>query len=148
MTFAYAAGAASLICDRAPFARCDRRSRNCCCGMGGAIRTPWPKSQPITVSACRSAAFSIPSATAARPMLVDNFRDRQLKQHACRQVDRQMKVEPCFVEGRPAAQRRNERMQGQLRNALVGYTGKETSGKQNPEFRVTDARQCFRAGQT
>jgi hypothetical protein len=31
------------------------------------MRTPWPKSQPITMRACRSAAFSIPSATAALP---------------------------------------------------------------------------------
>ena len=32
--------------------------RNRSFGIGGAIRTPWPKSQPITINACRSAPFS------------------------------------------------------------------------------------------
>ncbi len=36
-------------------------------GMGGAMRWPWPKSQPMICMACRSATVSMPSATAALP---------------------------------------------------------------------------------
>src|SRR5579872_1867020 len=36
-------------------------------GIGGETSAPWPKSQPITISACKSACDSTPSATAALP---------------------------------------------------------------------------------
>src|SRR5262249_11852623 len=52
---------------RALPARRQSKSRKRCRGIGGAISTPWPKSQPMTIRACISAAVSIPSATAALP---------------------------------------------------------------------------------
>lgn len=59
-------------CPRPPGARgarglfiyCRNASRNRSFGKGGATSAPCPKSQPITISACRSAIVSMPPATA------------------------------------------------------------------------------------
>ena len=52
---------------RGPAACCLKASRNSSFGSGGANNGPCPISQPITVTDCRSAALSIPTATAALP---------------------------------------------------------------------------------
>ena len=52
---------------RGLFMRWRNSSRKRSLGIGGAMSTPWPKSQPITIKACRSAWVSTPSATAALP---------------------------------------------------------------------------------
>src|SRR5262249_6601719 len=66
---AAAAGAAgaSAALPAGPLWRRSKSSRNCSCGIAGEISAPWPKSQPIAISACNSTWLSIPSATAALP---------------------------------------------------------------------------------
>ena len=70
-----AARRAAAACGRGLLTRWSKSSRKRSCGIGGAISTPWPKSQPITMSACRSAGLSMP------------FGDRRAAE-AVREIDR------------------------------------------------------------
>ena len=81
-----------------------------------------------------------------RPVLVHQRGDRQPQHDADRDVDREMKIEASLVEHGPAAERGNERVLGEARDAALVDAGKKAAGKEDSEAGMPDARERLRAG--